>query len=135
MHEQRAGTPRAQTVAEIERELLELYCDPTLTEKPALLDQRGGAYYSEAATQLVASLRPTPATCRSSTSATATRSRALADDDVVEVPARIGRDGPAPLPQRRWPPSCSGSSSTSRPTSGWPPRRRSRAIGTPPGSR
>jgi 6-phospho-beta-glucosidase len=44
--EQAEQPPRAQTVAEIERELLELYTDPMLTEKPALLDQRGGAYYS-----------------------------------------------------------------------------------------
>ena len=43
-------------VAEIERGLLELYRDPSLTEKPALLEQRGGAFYSEAAIQLVASL-------------------------------------------------------------------------------
>ena len=54
--EQRTGVPRAATVAEIERELLEMYRDPSLTEKPALLEQRGGAYYSEAAVGLVASL-------------------------------------------------------------------------------
>jgi len=53
---QQTGVPRAQTVAEIERELLRMYRDPSLTEKPALLDQRGGAYYSEAAVGLVASL-------------------------------------------------------------------------------
>src|SRR5947209_4544972 len=53
---QRTGIPRAQTVAEIERELLEMYRDPSLTEKPALLDRRGGAYYSEAAVGLVGSL-------------------------------------------------------------------------------
>src|SRR3954454_3958544 len=53
---QRTGKPRAAEVAEIERELLELYRDPTLTTKPKLLERRGGAYYSEAATQLVASL-------------------------------------------------------------------------------
>src|SRR5206468_8005272 len=54
--EQRTATPRAQTVAEIERELLDLYSDPRLTDKPALLEQRGGAFYSEAATQLISSL-------------------------------------------------------------------------------
>src|SRR3954449_13510336 len=53
---QRTGKPRAAEVAEIERELLELYRDPTLTTKPKLLERRGGAYYSAAATQLVASL-------------------------------------------------------------------------------
>ena len=50
------GVPRAEVVAEIERELLELYRDPALAEKPALLEQRGGAFYSEAATALIGSL-------------------------------------------------------------------------------
>lgn len=54
--EQERGPLRAEVVAGIERELLELYRDPALTEKPALLEQRGGAFYSEAATQLVCSL-------------------------------------------------------------------------------
>ena len=40
----------------IERELLDLYRDPTLDRKPALLESRGGAFYSEAAAQLIASL-------------------------------------------------------------------------------
>src|SRR3954453_13552674 len=48
--------PRAQEVAEIERELLELYKDPRTTAKPKLLEQRGGAFYSEAASRLVRSL-------------------------------------------------------------------------------
>src|SRR5262249_25628796 len=54
--EQRVTPPRAQVVLDIERRLLELYRDPSLAEKPALLEQRGGAFYSEAAVQLVASL-------------------------------------------------------------------------------
>jgi 6-phospho-beta-glucosidase len=54
--EQLDGVPRAATVAEIERGLLELYRDPNLVEKPALLEQRGGAFYSEAAIGLVGSL-------------------------------------------------------------------------------
>src|SRR5204863_4795416 len=56
LREQRDGVPRAQTVAEIERELLQLYRDPALVEKPALLEQRGGAFYSEAAPGLVGAL-------------------------------------------------------------------------------
>ncbi len=54
VQEQKMTTPRAKTVMEIERGLLDLYRDPNLSEKPALLEQRGGAYYSEAAIQLVA---------------------------------------------------------------------------------
>src|SRR6476619_4477256 len=48
---------RAEEVAKIERELLAMYRDPALDEKPALLANRGGAFYSEAAAQLIASLR------------------------------------------------------------------------------
>ena len=54
--EQRAGHTRAQEVIDIEHELLEMYQDQGLAEKPALLANRGGAYYSEAAAQLIASL-------------------------------------------------------------------------------
>jgi 6-phospho-beta-glucosidase len=90
---------RAEQVQEIEAGLLELYRDPNLVEKPALLEQRGGAFYSEAATQLVAAL----ATGDGSVQVVDTRNRGaipgVADDDVVELPARITADGPEPLPQ------------------------------------
>jgi 6-phospho-beta-glucosidase len=98
--EQRTATPRAQTVAEIERALLELYRDPSLAEKPALLDQRGGAFYSEAATQLVAALVSGSDDIQVVDTRNAGTLSGLADDDVVEVPARIGRAGPVALPQR-----------------------------------
>src|SRR5206468_7118370 len=54
--EQLDGVPRAAQVAEIERDLLELYRDAELSEKPALLERRGGAFYSEAAIGLIGSL-------------------------------------------------------------------------------
>src|ERR671935_134337 len=54
--EQLDARPRAARVAEIETQLLDLYRDPSLAEKPALLEQRGGAFYSEAAVGLVRSL-------------------------------------------------------------------------------
>ncbi len=51
------GAPtRGQQVADIEARLLDMYRDPTLVEKPALLGQRGGAFYSEAAIGLIRSL-------------------------------------------------------------------------------
>ncbi|MGY2060757.1 family 4 glycosyl hydrolase, partial [Nocardia gipuzkoensis] len=56
VEEQRATGSRAAEVSEIERQLLDLYADPTLNAKPALLEKRGGAYYSEAAVQLLADL-------------------------------------------------------------------------------
>ena len=54
--EQLAGRPRAEEVMEIERGLLEMYADPALDVKPKLLEQRGGAFYCEAAAMLIASL-------------------------------------------------------------------------------
>jgi 6-phospho-beta-glucosidase len=97
--EQRTGVPRAAEVAEIERGLLELYRDPALTEKPALLERRGGAYYSEAAIGLVKSLVAGSGDVHVVDVRNDGVIPGLADDDVVEIPARIESHGPVPLPQ------------------------------------
>ncbi len=97
--EQLDGVPRAATVAEIERELLELYRDPELTEKPALLEQRGGAFYSEAAIGLVGSLATGDDEVHVVDVRNGDTIAGMAPDDVVEVPARVSRAGAAPLPQ------------------------------------
>jgi 6-phospho-beta-glucosidase len=99
VQEQRMTTPRAERVAEIERGLLELYSDPALAEKPRLLEQRGGAFYSEAATQLLASLTADRGDIQVVDVRNAGTLTGLADDDVVEVPARITSAGPVPVPQ------------------------------------
>jgi 6-phospho-beta-glucosidase len=107
--EQRNGAvPRAARVAEIERELLQMYRDPTLAEKPALLEQRGGAFYSEAAVGLVKSLESDDGVVHEVDIRNAGTLAGLADDDVVEVPARVGRDGPVPLEQRPLAPELLG---------------------------
>ncbi|HXZ70009.1 MAG TPA: 6-phospho-beta-glucosidase, partial [Streptosporangiaceae bacterium] len=54
--EQRQRPTRAEEVARLERELLAMYADPALETKPELLGERGGAFYSEAAVALLASL-------------------------------------------------------------------------------
>ena len=94
---QRDGVPRAAEVAEIERELLDLYRDPTLVEKPALLERRGGAFYSEAATGLVASLVQGDGNIHEVDIRNDGTLAGLAADDVVEVPARVGPGGIVPL--------------------------------------
>ena len=106
--EQRDGVPRAQTVAEIERELLQMYRDPELTEKPALLDRRGGAYYSEAAVGLVGSLVAGDGAIHVVDVRNGRTLAGLAADDVVEVPAAVGRGGPEPLPQEPLAPELLG---------------------------
>jgi 6-phospho-beta-glucosidase len=97
--EQLDAVPRAATVAEIERGLLELYRDPNLVEKPALLEQRGGAFYSEAAIGLVGSLATGDGAVHVVDIRNDGTIGGMAADDVVEVPARIGVDGAAALPQ------------------------------------
>ncbi len=56
LEHQRSHRTRAEEVLEIEAGLLELYRDPALDTKPKLLEERGGAWYSDAAAALVASL-------------------------------------------------------------------------------
>ncbi len=97
--EQLGETPRAARVAEIEAELLELYRDPALAEKPALLEQRGGAFYSEAAVGLVSSLLNGDGTVHEVDVRNNGTLTGLADDDVVEVPARVTADAIKPLDQ------------------------------------
>jgi 6-phospho-beta-glucosidase len=102
------ATPRAEAVAEIERELLAMYADPALVTKPALLEQRGGAFYSEAATRLVASLSGAGEAVHVVDVRNDGTLAGLADDDVVEVPARVDADGPRPLEQRPLAPELLG---------------------------
>jgi 6-phospho-beta-glucosidase len=97
--EQRDGVPRAVEVARIEAELLEIYRDAEVAEKPALLEQRGGAYYSEAATALIASLSGDTGDLQVVDIRNAGVVDGLQDDDVVELPARVGAAGAVPLPQ------------------------------------
>jgi 6-phospho-beta-glucosidase len=95
--EQLSGTSRrAEEVMEIESRLLEMYRDPELAEKPKLLEKRGGAYYSEAAAQLIASLHAGTGDVQV---VDVRNDGALPDlpaDAVVEIPARIERDGAHP---------------------------------------
>lgn len=97
--ELRTKPSRAAEVAAMERELLEMYGDPALDEKPALLAKRGGAYYSEAAVDLAAALLGGGG---SPYQVVNTRNRGtlpfLPDDAVIEVQAAVGPKGAAPLP-------------------------------------
>jgi len=97
--EQRAGYRRAEEVMELERRLLDMYADPSLDTKPALLNDRGGAFYSEAAAALLASLHDGAGDVQVVDVRNGGAVPELGADDVVEVPARIDRSGAHPLPQ------------------------------------
>jgi len=98
LREQVSGTrrSRAEEVMAIERGLLDMYRDPDLAEKPALLEKRGGAYYSEAAAQLIASLHAGTGDEQVVDIRNDGALPGLPDDAVVEVPALIGVDGATP---------------------------------------
>jgi 6-phospho-beta-glucosidase len=99
---------RAEEVMAIEATLLDMYRDPGLDTKPKLLEQRGGAYYSEAAAQLIASLH---AGTGDQQVVDIKNSGALPDlpaDAVVEIPAGIERDGAHPQRLPPLPPEMLG---------------------------
>jgi 6-phospho-beta-glucosidase len=105
--EQRDGRPRGARVAEIERELLALYQDPTLDTKPALLTERGGAYYSEAAIGLLASLHGAPGTHAVNVRNNGTLPN-LPDNAVIEVTCDVDADGARPAPTAPLAPDLAG---------------------------
>ena len=96
--EQRKAGTRAAAVAAIEAELLRMYADPALDTKPALLGERGGAYYSEAAVALLASLLGDTGDVQVVNVRNGGTFEFLPDSAVIEVPAVIRAGGPVPVP-------------------------------------
>jgi 6-phospho-beta-glucosidase len=108
LREQLGHPSRAEEVMEIERALLQKYADPTVDIKPIELTERGGAFYSEAAVDLIASLR----TDRRDAQVVNIRNDGLLpflpDDHVIEVSATIGVDGFTAVPINPLPNEMSG---------------------------
>jgi 6-phospho-beta-glucosidase len=106
--QERTEPTRGERVAEIERELLGLYADPALSVKPDLLGQRGGAFYSEAAVGLIASLHHDDGAHH----AVNVRNRGflpnLSDDAVIEATCRVGAAGAVPVPAPPLDPALAG---------------------------
>ncbi|MFJ6723517.1 6-phospho-beta-glucosidase [Streptomyces sp. NPDC091281] len=97
--ELRTKPSRAAEVAAMEAELLRMYADPALHEKPGLLAKRGGAFYSEAAVDLAAALLTGSGSPYQVVNTLNNGTLPfLPDDAVVEVQAAVGPQGPVPLP-------------------------------------
>ncbi|MDR2509700.1 MAG: 6-phospho-beta-glucosidase [Spirochaetaceae bacterium] len=95
--EYKAGNIRAQKVKRIEKALFETYANETLDTKPAELEERGGAFYSDAACRLINSLYND---LRDIQPVDVVNSGAIAgidNDSVVEASSVIFRSGPRPL--------------------------------------
>ncbi|MFE2444186.1 6-phospho-beta-glucosidase [Stenotrophomonas sp. NPDC087984] len=108
VRELRSKPSRAAEVAAIERQLLEMYGDPTLDEKPELLGKRGGAFYSEAAVDLTSSLLGDTGEVRIVNTLNDGTLPFLPDDAVIEVPATVNAQGAKPLPVRPLEPLFAG---------------------------
>jgi 6-phospho-beta-glucosidase len=98
LQEQLKSPTRAEAVMEVERTLLDLYADPTVDKKPEALAKRGGAFYSEAAINLIVALRSEKGDAQVVNVRNDGILPFLPDDHVIEVPALVGVNGLRPLP-------------------------------------
>ena len=99
---------RAEQVMEIEHQLLQQYAEPERTEPPEELMQRGGAYYSTVATQL---LNAHHNDLDEVHVVNVPHGGAVPDwpeDWVLEMPCKISSNGATPLPAEPLPPACFG---------------------------
>lgn len=102
------GETRAEVVKKTEAELFELYKDPKLDYKPEQLTKRGGAYYSDAACELITSIYND----KRITMVVSTKNNgALEDlpyDSIVEVSSIITSNGPQPINWGKFDPAPRG---------------------------
>ena len=88
---------RGEVVQRIEAELFELYKDPNLAIKPKQLEKRGGAYYSLAAVELIASIYNDRRDVQTVNVRNGHILPFLPEDASIEVNAVIDREGAHPI--------------------------------------
>ena len=99
---------RGEEVIEIEKGLLKQYADPSLTEPPAELMLRGGAFYSTVATQLLNAHYNDLGETHIVNTTHAGAVKGWPEDWVLEMPCRVDRKGIHPIPAEPLPPVCFG---------------------------
>lgn len=102
------GCCRAQVVKKVEKELFDKYKDIHLDVKPKELEKRGGAYYSDAACDLICSIYNDKHDIQVVDTLNNGAITNLDNDVVVEVSSIITKDGPQPLVIGTLPPQCNG---------------------------
>ena len=93
---QEKGT-RAEVVQQVEQELFELYKDPDLSIKPPQLEKRGGAYYSDAACNLISSIYNDKHDIQPVNTVNRGAIASIPAESAVEVNCIITKDGPKPI--------------------------------------
>ncbi|MFD1064868.1 6-phospho-beta-glucosidase [Oceanobacillus locisalsi] len=88
---------RAEVVQALEKDLFELYKDENLNIKPPQLEERGGAYYSDAAVRLITSIYNDKRDIQPVNTRNRGAIASIPDESAVEVSCVITKDGPVPL--------------------------------------
>ncbi|UXY11892.1 6-phospho-beta-glucosidase [Kosakonia sp. ML.JS2a] len=99
MGEYYKGGARAQVVQKVEKQLFDLYKDPQLNTKPKELEQRGGAYYSDAACEVINAIYNDKQSEHYVNIPHHGQVDNIPADWAVEMTCLLGRDGATPHPR------------------------------------
>ncbi len=99
---------RGEVVKELEKNLFELYQDPNLAEKPAMLDERGGHFYSEAACDLINAIYNDLGTLHYLNIPNNGVVDCLPDEAVIEGSCYVDNNGPHPIASEQLEPKIRG---------------------------
>lgn len=90
------GSTRAEEVMKVEKELFDLYSDPNLREKPSQLENRGGAYYSDVACNLISSIYNDKGDLQVVNTRNGYTIKDFPPEYGIEMTCKITKDGPIP---------------------------------------
>ncbi|MCX7709869.1 MAG: 6-phospho-beta-glucosidase [Clostridia bacterium] len=93
---------RGEICKEIEAKTLDMYRNPDLCEKPALLEERGGAYYSTAAVSLMDAIENDRNEFHVVNVKNGGALEFMDKDDVVEVKCLVNRNGATPVKMEKF---------------------------------
>jgi 6-phospho-beta-glucosidase len=108
LEDAKKGESRGQVVKGVEADLFEKYKDLNLKEKPKELEKRGGAYYSDAACNLIASMYNDTKDIQPVNTINRGAISNLPLDAAVEISCVITKAGPRPLAFGPLPPAVNG---------------------------
>lgn len=97
LEQYKEGKVRGEVVAEVEKELFELYKDANLKVKPTQLEKRGGSLYSDAACNLIASIYNNKGDIQYVDVRNNGAISNIPEDSAVEIACIVTKDGPKPL--------------------------------------
>lgn len=112
LEEYKEGHVRAEVVSAVEKELFELYKDLNLKVKPKQLEQRGGAHYSDAACNLIASIYSNKEDIQYVNVRNNGAISNLPSESAVEIACVITADGPKPIAVGELKPQINGTIQT-----------------------